>query len=134
MLKQKLKLINGSLKEWHHQHSSNTNGKIRVVKEWMSSLDTKGETSALQEEEIAELHELSVNLHSLSRVQESMCWQKSRLNWLQESNANTRKKNHGVMSSRRRCNHIQLIQVNRVQVEGVQKIREAVFNHFSSHF
>lgn len=38
------------------------------------------------------------------------------------------------MSSRRRCNAIQLIQVNNVQVEGVHNIREADLTHFTSHF
>ena len=34
------------------------------------------------EEEVEELHELSVRLHSLSRVQTSMNWQKARMAWL----------------------------------------------------
>jgi len=99
----------------------------------MSTLDTKGETSVIDEAEVIVLHNLSKNFHSLSRIQASMCWQKAKLNWLQEGDANT-KKIHGVMSYRQRCNVIQLIWVNDVQVEGVQDIRAAVFNHFSSHF
>ena len=55
------------------------------------------------------------------------------MNWLQEGDANT-KKFHGVMSNRRRQNTINLVSVNREIVEGVQNIRDAVFNHFSSHF
>jgi len=38
------------------------------------------------------------------------------------------------MSSRRRRNAIQLLQVNGVQVKGVLQIREVVFNHFSFHY
>jgi len=57
--------------------------------ERMSILDIKGETSALMEEEVDEIHDLSVNLHSLSRIQTSVCWQQVRLKWLQEEDANT---------------------------------------------
>ena len=68
-LKEKLKLIKGSLREWHQRHSQNLVGKCKTVQERMSILDVKGETTALDEEEVIELHDLSVNLHSLSRVQ-----------------------------------------------------------------
>jgi len=73
------------------------------------------------------LHELSISLHSLSRVQTSKRWQQARLK------ANP-KFFHDVMSSRRRCNSIQLLHVNGSQIQGVQNVREAVFDHFSSHF
>jgi len=99
----------------------------------MTTLDTNGETSDLDEAEVAELHELSENLHSLSGVHTCMCWQKSRLIWLKEGDAIT-KFFHAVMSSKMRCNAIQSIQVNDVQIDGVQSIREAVFSHFSSNF
>jgi len=133
ILKEKLKLIKNTLKDWHQQHSKNLEARCITVKERMSFLDTTGETSALLEEEESKLHDLSVSLHSLSRVQTSMCWQQVRLKWLQEADANTIFFN-GVMSSRRRHNTIQLLQVNGVQVEGVQIVREAVLNHFSSHY
>jgi hypothetical protein len=45
----------------------------------MSLLDTKGETSVLLEEEVPELRDLSVSLHSMSRIQTSVCWQQARL-------------------------------------------------------
>ena len=133
VLTEKLKLIKGSLREWHQRHSQNLIGKCNTVKERMSTLDIKGETSTLDEEEVIELHDLSVNLHSLLRVQTSMCWQQAQTKWLQEGDANTKFFN-GLMSSRRRHNSIQLLQVDGAQVVGVQNIRSIVFNHFSSHF
>jgi len=133
VLKEKMKLIKGSLKEWHQRHSQNLGGKCKQVKERMSLLDTKGETSVLLEEEVHELHDLSVTLHSMSRIQTSVCWQQTRLKWLQEGDTNTKFFN-GVMFARRRHNSIQVLQVNSVCVEGVQNVREAVFNHFSSHY
>jgi hypothetical protein len=85
------------------------------------------------DDEVRELHELSVSLHSLSRVQTSINWQKARANWLNDGDTNS-KFFHASLSARGRRNSIQLINVDGVQVEGVHDIRTAVFNHFSSHF
>jgi len=99
----------------------------------MSSLNTKGEEAELIEEETRELHDLSINLHSLSRVHTSINWQKARVNWVKEGDANS-KFFHNIMSSRQRRNSIHMIQVDGVPVEGVQNIRTTVFNHFATHY
>jgi len=125
--------MKSSLKEWDQQHSQNLNGKMGSVKNRISDLDLKGELSVLEDVEIAELHDLSINWHSLARVQNNISWQKLRFNWLQEGDAKS-KKFHGVMSNRRRHNAINMVSVNDVNVEGVQNIRQAIFDHFSTHF
>jgi hypothetical protein len=93
----------------------------------------KGETSILTEGEVEELHGFSDELFSLSRVNSSICWQQSRMQWLREGDANS-KFFHGIMSSRRRRNTIPFFLVNGVLVEGVDNVRAAVLAHFSSHF
>lgn len=75
VLKQKLKMFKCCLKEWHQCHNQNMDRKIRAVKERISTLDSKGESSVLVEEEVAELHDLSVNLHSLALIHASTCCQ-----------------------------------------------------------
>jgi len=133
VLKQKLKLMKFSLKEWHRQHFQNMRGRMTEVQHTMSALDIKAKSSALSDEEVAELHELSVNLHSMARLQNSINWQNSRMNWLAEGDANT-KKFHGCMSNRRRQNAINTVSFGGVRVEGVQNVRAAVFSHFCNHF
>jgi len=96
-------------------------------------LDEKGEVSTLGEDEVEELHGLSEELHSLSMIHYSICWQQSRINWLREGDVNS-KYFHGTMSSRRRVNTISVINVEGVMVEGVDNIREAIYNHFLEHF
>jgi len=54
-----------------------------------------------------ELHGLSVELHSLSRIHSSICWQQSRVNWLRERDGNS-KYFHGTMSSRWHVNNISI--------------------------
>jgi exonuclease III len=133
VLQQKLKLIKASLKEWHSQQVQNLDGKMKELKDKMSSLDTKAEVVDLNEAEITELHDLSASLQSMARMQNCIHWQKSRMNWLNEGDANS-KFFHNFMSNRRRHNAINMVSVEGSVVEGVQGIRETVFNYFSNHF
>ena len=133
VLQQKLKLMKFSLKEWHQHHVQNMGCRMTEVQNNMSVLDIKAELSVLSDEEAAELHELSVNLHSMARLQTNINWQNSRMKWLEEGDANS-KFFHGCMSNRRRQNAINVVSVEGVRVEGVQNVCAAVFCHFSNHF
>jgi hypothetical protein len=126
-------MMKACLKEWHYQHTQNMDGKMSEVKNQIAILDAKGELLDLQDVEVRELHDLTVNLHVMARTQSSIQWQKSRMNCLKEGDANS-KNFHGFMSNRRRHNAINLVSVDGVRVEGVHNIRAAVFNHFSNHF
>ena len=86
---------------WHQSHTQNLEGKIQSAKDSISLLDVKAEDHVLEEEEAGELFLLSAEVLSLSKLQVSIQWQKSRLNWLREGDANS-KKIHGIMSARRR--------------------------------
>jgi hypothetical protein len=59
VLKQKLKMMKASLKEWHNQHFQNLDGRMSEVKNKISLLDSKTEMSALIEEEVQELHDVT---------------------------------------------------------------------------
>jgi len=133
VLKEKLKLIKGNLNTWHQNHTQNLEGRLSNVQDRIAFLDAKGEDDDLLHEEIEELHSLSANFHSLSRINTSMQWQKSRLLWLKEGDANS-KFFHSIMSSRRRANPIFSLSVDDTTIEGVEGIRGLVFNYFSSHF
>jgi hypothetical protein len=77
VVKEKLKRIKVTLWEWHQNHTHNILGKILNVRDCISMLDDKEEISSLGEEEVEELHSLSVELHSLSRIHSSICWQQT---------------------------------------------------------
>jgi len=108
VLQQKLKMIKTCLNEWHLQHCQNMDGKISEAKNKIASLDSKGELSALEDDEVRELHEVTVNLHSMAKIQNSIHWQKSHMKWLQEGDANS-KFFHGYISSHKRNNAINLV-------------------------
>lgn len=133
ILKEKLKQIKSDLKEWHLSHSHNIPGKISSLKNQINVLDSKGEVDILSDEDMNTLHELSLELHSLSQVNASISWQQSRLLWLREGDANP-KYYHAIMSGRRHRNAISSVVVNDNLIEGVDNAREAVFGHFQSHF
>jgi len=63
----------------------------------------------------------------------SICWQQSRLLWLQDGDANS-KYFHSVMAGRRRGNTISSLVVDGGIVEGVNPVRATVFNYFAEHF
>lgn len=77
--------------------------------------------------------ECVTNIHNLAKVKSSMMWQKSRLKWLQDGDANTRFF-HGWLNRRRRKNEILCLLVVGRMVEEVGEIRVVVWDHFRKHF
>jgi hypothetical protein len=74
-MKEKLKRIKLVLKMRHQNHTQNLSGKISHLKEHISLLDYKLEPSFLLDGEVEELHGLVAELHSLSIIHTSICWQ-----------------------------------------------------------
>jgi len=133
VLKEKLKLIKLALKEWHHRHSKNIPARNSSLRDRISALEFKGESVVLLDEDIEEMHGFSEELFSLSRINSSIYWQQSWMQWLHEGDVNS-KFFHNIMSSRSHRNAIPLFLVDGVLVEGVDNVRSAVYNSFSSHY
>ncbi|KAK2421841.1 hypothetical protein QL285_032424 [Trifolium repens] len=125
--------MKGALKEWHVAHAHNLSSRIDSLKVWLSALDLKGEEDNLSEAELEEMHGVTTDIHSLSRLQASINWQQSRSRWLKEGDANS-KYFHSMLASRRRGNAISSVQVDVVFLEGVHPVRQAVFSHFATNF
>ncbi|GAU32797.1 hypothetical protein TSUD_152460 [Trifolium subterraneum] len=108
-------------------------GRLKEIQEKRKVLESKGESEELLESEREELLFLSSQVFSLSKMSCINQWQKFRLIWLKDEDANS-KIFHGMMTSRRRCNALSSVLVDGDVVEGVAGIREAVFHHFDNHF
>ncbi|PNY14688.1 cysteine-rich receptor-like protein kinase, partial [Trifolium pratense] len=112
---------------------ANLPSRIESLKDKFAALDEKGGKEVLSNSELAEFHGVSSDIHSLSRLNASICWQQSRSRWLKEGDANT-KYFHSVIASRQRGNAISSLYVDNTVVEGVVPIRHAIVSHFASHF
>ncbi|MCI20115.1 endonuclease/exonuclease/phosphatase family protein, partial [Trifolium medium] len=93
------------------QIDGNIPGRIDNLKARLSVLYGRGEEEVLNDDEVAELRGITSDIHSLSCVNTSICWQQSRLLWLREGDVNS-KYFHSVLSSRRRQNALSVIMVN----------------------
>jgi len=114
-------------------HTHNLPAKIALLKVRQVTLYCKGEEEELSEDKYGELHGFMSDIHSLSRLNTSICWQQSSLNWLRDGDANS-KYFLSVLASRRRRNSLCSIVVDGVLVEGVQPVRNVVCSHFANHF
>lgn len=133
ILKEKLKRLKSELRSWHLNHTSNLDGKIWEAKNRLADLDVIGKHRGLVSEEENELHGLTADIFAFSKLQASIMWQKSRVTWLKEGDANT-KFFHGIMSSHRRSNALISLSVDGVSIEGVSEVRHTVYQHFRDHF
>ncbi|GAU22999.1 hypothetical protein TSUD_98280 [Trifolium subterraneum] len=68
----------------------NVPGRIDSLKDRLSVLDCKGEEEGLTVGEVLELHGITSDIHSLTRMNTSICWQQARLLWLREGDANSK--------------------------------------------
>ncbi|MCI59547.1 endonuclease/exonuclease/phosphatase family protein, partial [Trifolium medium] len=65
-------------------HVQNLPSRIESLKDRLSVLDQKGEEEVLSEAELEELHGVTLDIHSLSRMNASVSWQQSHALWLKE--------------------------------------------------
>jgi len=91
VLKEKFKLIKAALKEWHLSHCNNIPAKLDSLNARLASLDGRGEDELLSADEIVEMRGITHEINSMSRVNTSICWQQSRLLWLKDGDANSKK-------------------------------------------
>ncbi|MCI67690.1 endonuclease/exonuclease/phosphatase family protein, partial [Trifolium medium] len=67
-------MIKLALKDWYTAHTQNLPSRIESLKGRLSALDQKGEEENLSEAELVELHGVMSDIHSLSRLNASICW------------------------------------------------------------
>jgi len=71
-------------------HTNTLSGKIASLNDMQAAIGEKGVEEELSKEEFVELHGISSDIHSLSWLNTSICWQQSRLTWLREGDANSK--------------------------------------------
>ncbi|MCH80227.1 cysteine-rich receptor-like protein kinase [Trifolium medium] len=133
VLKEKFKAIKKELKEWHKNHCSNLDEKILKMKEKLNNLDLQCQETEIEANVIQERAEVMEKLFKLADLNCSIKWQKARVQWIKEGDANSRFF-HNCVNSRRRLNDIHCIEKEGVLIEDMKDIKKEIFNHFKAQF
>lgn len=133
MLKEKLKGTKSRLKVWNKEHCANLESQTLKAKDELAKIDLKGEANSLSLEEEDCRRQCYVNIHRLSSLNCSFLWQKSRMRWLKEGDANS-KFFHRCIQRRRKVNEILGLVFYDVLVEEVEPLRERIGGFFDNHF
>lgn len=127
----KLKRMKDLLKAWANEEFGDLQRKIERIEGDLHNLDTKAEVEVLSEEERGTRRNLKDEMWRLSRLNEWMWMQKSRVNWYLNGDKNS-KFFHSMAVSRQRRNCLVMPEIDSVIVEDKDLIREGVLNFYKN--
>lgn len=104
-----------------------------MAKEKLLFWDLKSESVGLSNDEINQRRECVGKIHGLSSRSCSLFWQKSRMKWFREGDANT-KFFHRCTQKRRKVNEILGLNFDGVFIEGVDPLKMEIKKYFENHF
>lgn len=133
VLKEKLKGIKAKLKMWNKEHFGNLDSQITEAKEELNNIDLKGEAGILSKEEVNKRILCLSRIHTLSSRKCCFLWQRSRMRWLKEGDANSNFF-HRCIKKRRKINEILGLNFDGSLVEGVEPLKNEIRGHFERHF
>nr|KYP57326.1 hypothetical protein KK1_003586 [Cajanus cajan] len=125
--------MKSKLKVWNKEVFGDLNKKINEARMQVTRLDCKGEDSDLTMEEVLQRKELLATWHHYAHQKESLLLQKSRTQWLQEGDANTRFF-HACINQRMKINEIYFKTLNPTEFEmliepfSLQEVKAAVWD------
>ncbi|WJX66218.1 hypothetical protein P8452_50797 [Trifolium repens] len=133
VLKEKLKLLKGTIRQWNKDIYGNVDHKIEKITEDIETLELKCENVGLEEAELLARKEKFDILWMLLKSKDSMEFQKSRSRWLREGDANSRFF-HACVKSRKRSNSIVALKKGRSWLSNPEEVKAEVIDYFQNHF
>jgi hypothetical protein len=133
VLKEKLKGLKVSLKEWHKLEFGGGEERIVTIIDDIKELDVRGEVVGLSDQEVILRKVLFQDLWRRLKSKDSAIFQSSRSKWLRQGDANS-KFFHRCVAARGSVNSILALKVGGVWLESSAHIREAVASYFEAHF
>ncbi|KAK2436747.1 hypothetical protein QL285_021719 [Trifolium repens] len=133
ILKEKLKLLKGSLKEWNKAEFGKMEVSIKNLILRIRDKDLRGEQGLLTSYEVEERKSDFGELWRLLRSKEVLLAQRSRAKWLKDGDTNS-KFFHGCLNSRQRRNAIICLKAGDRWLDTSSEIIEEVISYFNNHF
>lgn len=128
-----MKILKEVIRKWNVEVYGNLTLNIKKAEEELHVLDLAAETRILDELEINRRKVVRDELWKLSRRNEWLWLQKSRLTWALKGYHNT-KFFHLMASSRQIRNLLSSVSVNGIVHEDPQRLKSEVFTHFKKLF
>ncbi|KAL8507401.1 hypothetical protein ACS0TY_018084 [Phlomoides rotata] len=133
VLKEKLKMLKEDLKVWNQQKFRILEASIEKKRNEVLIQDTIDDVLGLESEEIyRRAHIMDALAKDLQRL-DSQLYQKARIKWIAEGDANTRFF-HNTINRNYKINEISGLSDGTSWVDSVQGVKSLVFNHFRSQF
>ncbi|KAL8466630.1 hypothetical protein ACS0TY_035612 [Phlomoides rotata] len=129
VLKEKLKLLKDDLKDWNQQTFGTLETSIEKKRHEILILDTIDDTLGLDSEEINRRAHIMADLAKDMQRLDSQLYQKARIKWIEEGDANTRFF-HNTINRNYKANEISGLSYGNSWVDSVQGVKTLVFNHF----
>jgi exonuclease III len=133
VLKEKLKLLKGTIRQWNKDVYGKVDHKIEMITEEIETLELKCEFDGLEEADLLLRKEKFDNLWMLLKSKDCMEFQKSRSRWLREGDANSRFF-HACVKSRKRSNSIVALKKGRSWLSHPVEVKAEVVDYFQNHF
>jgi len=131
VLKEKLKVLKGRLRDWNKEEYGRMDTRITTLMEDIEELDVKGEATQLNEEDVRIRKEKFITLWSLLKAKDSLLFQRSRVKWLKEGDANT-SFFHNNVKARSKGNAVKALKVNDEWFQAPVEVRRVVVEYFTS--
>jgi hypothetical protein len=133
VVKEKMKLLKGTLKTWNKGVYGDIDVKFEDLTLAIDELEIKSESVGLSEVELSSRKKMFEELWVLLKSKDSMEFQRSRSKWLKEGDANTSYFPACVMS-RRRANSIVALKKGGSWLSKPADIQLEIVSYFRKHF
>ncbi|MCI11530.1 RNA-directed DNA polymerase (Reverse transcriptase) [Trifolium medium] len=133
VLKDRLKGLKVSIKGWSAEVYGKPDEKKKQLMEKILELDLRSGSTGISVVEVGVRKRLFDDLWLILKSIDASIFQRSRVKWMKEGDANTRYF-HSCINARKRSNNLLALRTPHGWVEGPAAIREATTVFFKNHF
>lgn len=133
IVSKKLKILKQGLKDWSREIFGEMDAKVQLLTDKLKGFDLANEEVWLQGQEVERRESVVAELWALLKNKKSLAYQRFRVRWLKEGDANS-KYFHACVRSRITTNHIFALLVQDEWVQDAVGVKNAMVNYYTTHF